>query len=133
MILAAFLICVVAIVIFFTQKSPSRPDFRISNVHGKIQGPPRMESFYLIFDIENNGTAAAHNVNGTAKYEKKGQWRTADWRLWKVENVLEVGERYRQCFATFDVYNSLSPPSKEFVITMSCDEGVLREFNVTIP
>lgn len=137
-VLAAFLvpICVVAVMVLFTQKSPSRPDFRVYGVKGQVITDMWVNFFTLSFGLENNGTAAAHNVTGTAKYEKNGQWRSADWRLMRLENVLEAGEKApsSQCFATFNIpRDSLLPPSEKFVITVLCNEGVLREFNVTIP
>lgn len=132
-VLAIFLIliCVVAIVAFFLQKSSSLPDFLVYDVEGELREQRYMTNFLLSFDIENNGTANASNIIGTVKFYKGEKWRSTVWLLNKQENLLEVGEKCSGCYAIITGYANV--PSKNYLITVSCDEGVLREFNVTIP
>ena len=130
MVLAALLVCVVVIVVLSVRDTPKQPDFLVYDVVGRVkeQDPLSPAAFKLSFNIENNGTANATNVHGSAKFEKDGLWRTAEWLC--AEMVLEVGER---CPCTAIFWHFSTVPSKKFVITVLCDEGVQREFNVTIP
>lgn len=121
---------------FFAPRSQSSPDFLVSNVNGKVRkhlgGRYLIASdFLLTFDIQNNGTANATNIVGTVKYEKNGEWTTVDLHLNKLKNELVVGEKVSGNYAVF--WSTDVAPSKNFVITISCDEGVSREINVTIP
>jgi len=130
-VVLAVAVSVIVIVVFISQiwESPS-PDFLVYDVEGKVQGQWPSRLVFLYFTIENNGTANATNVVGTAKFEKSGRWTSVDWNLGKAGNVIEVGEKVSGCYAFFSGYSTV--PSENFVITVSCDEGVWREFNVTI-
>ena len=134
MILGGFLVCVTTIAFLLSQnlQTQSSPDFLVSNVNGKVGVGPgnRPSDFELSFYIENNGTRIAKNVRGAASFEKGGRWTTFDWHFHSdFEKVLEIGER-NLCICYFWFVTTV--PSKDFVITVLCDEGVTRQFNVTI-
>ena len=134
--LAAFFICVV-VILLFTQELLSHqesPDFLIRDVRERVREHRWDKDFLVTFDVENNGTAAAHNVAGTVKYLRDGEWVGGiSWHFNKAENVLEPSERCTGCYAVFYHCNFTTVPSKKLVITVLCDEGVLREIDVTIP
>ena len=133
-ILGGFLVCVMAIAFLILQnpEPQSLPDFLVSDVNGEVGIGPgdRPSDFKLSFHIENNGTRIAKNVGGTVSFEKGGRWTAFDWHFHNdFEKVLEVGER-SLCVSYFWFVTTV--PSKNFVIFVFCDEGVTRQFNVTI-
>ena len=127
-ILGGFLVCVIAIAFLSSQnpKTQSLPDFLVSDVDGKVE----RGWLTMSFSIENNGTQIANNVSGTVSFEISGRWTTVEWYFHgDGEEMLEIGER-RLCRATS--WYETTVPSKNVVIVVLCNEGVVRQFNVTI-
>jgi hypothetical protein len=134
---AILIICIIGAVAFWfffiqgTQKASPAPDFTISNVRGRTESHVVVTVFFFSFNITNNGTATAHEVNGTVKIVASGEWPVYRWSFSSniSESVLLAG---RNASTTITFYEEL-PIVKKFLVTVSCKENIHREFNVTLP
>lgn len=131
--LVVVFICFVAVVtltLHDTPKQPS-PDFLVQDVTGQVKEPKDGWSFFMLsFKIQNNGTAIGSNVRGAVSFKKDNGWTSVDWNFFGgVKDVVGIDE---SCLCQAFFWDLYSVPSNKFLITISCDEGVTRDFNVEI-